>query len=1848
MAQRKLRKVEDEKVKFIDKIKEIPIVDHAERMGFTVTRKGNGKYYSLREHDSVMIDIEKNCFWRNSTFSSGFKGGAGSIIDFVMEFGECNDAKSAIESIASEYGIERDNYKKVVIPKKERVVVASGPKREPGDLALPERDTNTRAVYNYLLNTRKLNKDVVDYFVENDMLYQDKRRNAVFKTDRFACLRSTGQKKFVMDIDGCDYNQCFFFKSNENADTLIVGESVIDVMSIMSVYANHGTDFRNFAYLALSGTNKLGSVFYNLENEPGIKNVIIGCDNDQAGRDATAKIIQGLQERNFEGTWREAIAPSGKDWNEYLVMRANDASITQQNEKTPDVSPEKPRAEYFGKIIQDIYQTAISSEEHTWFLEKDRFEDGEFSQEDLDVLNRDIETLKTDFGIGEDINSIIESYDHWEDANDVVATFYGDFINIFEDREKEMEKTDEDKVTVAIESTDDYADSSFHKELIDSDIQNEDGSYGKMADSYRLVTIGDNGRLKAYDNEIFESAEAALSHAQKLEGIEIISYDDIVHRTGINIMQNESASLSQENIVENNKDVRGYKYYSILRPIGPGTYPKEGMREFQNFDARQYVNEIGKEAWGVLTYDRKLTESETSEYDLESIPLKNMDLEQRLQGQQLEAAKNMIDSLRETGNVDDEEKGIVNLYYSTDQKTADTIIKTEKMKSEDFGDGKGVLLSTEPEPLKDGDVVIRLSVPVESLKLDNYDIESEKATFYFQSEERIFSVRDYAIQIEEIPHGEEQINNGLNTVKEEYVDRGFERFLESLEYTDVKDQILMFDFAKRQDESLFPIEFSNENGYIFETGEKYERIIDFVYEKSNQRILFEWLEKQGADFDDLVDIIHGEIPSFEKPDSYKYYICQEEWSDANLPEGVVGVEHLNEKQPIENSIEDAFAIASFNRKLTPEEQWSNHLIRAYKLEKRKMVEELSIEGKERVAGYFYEHNDGDQIWQDTTDFYVDEEGNYLEIKFDGYFGKETIKSVTYDEIIKDMERVQKEVENQTKPRWHSGYEITFNELNKVRENMAKERSQHKSETTQENKPRETISFAGTSKDEMKEHLVTGIQNIMNSDDYKNWLNTGSKLFYNNYSFNNAMLIWMQKENATHVMGYEAWKEFGRAVQKGAKGAKILMPVMAYEKTQGGLYKMIMSGLNEQLKKDPDLSTAIYRLYSSKIEFTMNKSNMIGLRVDGKEKGIFENHEQLKKFISKNILGKIPMYFTVGTVFDAKDTYAPEFLWVSKGYTKDELVLDDKGNPIKSKKGEYKIYNTPERQARFKPAMDTSIVAKDPEKMKILMDVLVSVSEKNGVPVYMRNKNEDDTLKGGAAGYFSRKFNDEHPKGYIAIDKELEITEMCSVMIHEMGHSDMHGNLDKIQELSAEMGEEATRNIRELQAESVAYMTASTFGIDTETHSFNYLAAYAQGFDIQGLQKSMDAIYRECKKLTSDIATELDARGLNLDLSKKDPEQMISPKEVDKIAQEYMEFAMDREEVLNEVQKEMPSLVMENRNDDNIMSILKEQKENVLSQMDDISIIKEHTESLEKASNRDEQDRSIENLEKAKERIEIKVEQFERLSEDFISYRNDRKGTLREEFQKSPTKVLNELSKSYPKLKDLSDSQLHYVATSRFIQKNYRALLDTSPEAFVNVVMKRAEAIPGIASKNGVFVEVNFCEKWTEQPIFENGSLCHPKVANMVIKNAEEQIQGLRKAAKEQGEYFPYSKCDLTIYYSHEKGNRMAFNTRVDIGDGSQRDLVSHLESIVISKRKELIDNFSSGIKELKAKDKIAHVEIKKEDMGQCVQESKEDSKVCPMKEWKEQVNDRKMNPVEKNPDEHQKKDLKGKNLQERG
>lgn len=76
--------------------------------------------------------------------------------------------------------------------------------------------------------------------------------------------------------------------------------------------------------------------------------------------------------------------------------------------------------------------------------------------------------------------------------------------------------------------------------------------------------------------------------------------------------------------------------------------------------------------------------------------------------------------------------------------------------------------------------------------------------------------------------------------------------------------------------------------------------------------------------------------------------------------------------------------------------------------------------------------------------------------------------------------------------------------------------------------------------EITDQLEAGIQNLFESDRYRQWLTTMSR--FHNYSLNNTVLIAIQKPDATLVAGYTAWqKRFGRQVNKGEKGIKILAP-----------------------------------------------------------------------------------------------------------------------------------------------------------------------------------------------------------------------------------------------------------------------------------------------------------------------------------------------------------------------------------------------------------------------------------------------------------------------------------------------------------------------------------------------------------------------------------------------------------------------------------------------------------------------------------------------------------------------------------
>lgn len=60
-----------------------------------------------------------------------------------------------------------------------------------------------------------------------------------------------------------------------------------------------------------------------------------------------------------------------------------------------------------------------------------------------------------------------------------------------------------------------------------------------------------------------------------------------------------------------------FRYYSTMRPVLPGSFPKKALVEkIENFDTKTFCEEIGRNAWGYIEYREALAKEEADAYEL--------------------------------------------------------------------------------------------------------------------------------------------------------------------------------------------------------------------------------------------------------------------------------------------------------------------------------------------------------------------------------------------------------------------------------------------------------------------------------------------------------------------------------------------------------------------------------------------------------------------------------------------------------------------------------------------------------------------------------------------------------------------------------------------------------------------------------------------------------------------------------------------------------------------------------------------------------------------------------------------------------------------------------------------------------------------------------------------------------------------------------------------------------------------------------------------------------------------------------------------------------------------------------
>lgn len=74
----------------------------------------------------------------------------------------------------------------------------------------------------------------------------------------------------------------------------------------------------------------------------------------------------------------------------------------------------------------------------------------------------------------------------------------------------------------------------------------------------------------------------------------------------------------------------------------------------------------------------------------------------------------------------------------------------------------------------------------------------------------------------------------------------------------------------------------------------------------------------------------------------------------------------------------------------------------------------------------------------------------------------------------------------------------------------------------------------------RDRLQAAVEALQSSEGFQRWLEARAK--FHTYSFNNQLLIAMQRPDAERVAGYKTWQTLGRQVLKGEKSIRIMAPI----------------------------------------------------------------------------------------------------------------------------------------------------------------------------------------------------------------------------------------------------------------------------------------------------------------------------------------------------------------------------------------------------------------------------------------------------------------------------------------------------------------------------------------------------------------------------------------------------------------------------------------------------------------------------------------------------------------------------------
>ena len=271
--------------------------------------KHSGSEYEWRD-GSQKVTVRGNLWYHQ------YEQVGGDAIDFVRRYYNKSYAESVEYLLGGQLEAAPNSRNEFV--QNNSYTPAHGTERKT-EFKLPKAGDNMRRVYAYLVHHRGIDRDVLNAFVHQKMIYESADfHNAVFVgydmdgIPRHAHKRGTGSEStYKGNVESCDPHYSFHWTGTDNR--LYLFEAPVDMLSFISM---HKENWKSHSYAACCGVSDQ-VLWQMLKDNPNIGYVYLCLDNDEPGQKANKRISDKLF---TQGILHEILIPTRKDWNENLLF----------------------------------------------------------------------------------------------------------------------------------------------------------------------------------------------------------------------------------------------------------------------------------------------------------------------------------------------------------------------------------------------------------------------------------------------------------------------------------------------------------------------------------------------------------------------------------------------------------------------------------------------------------------------------------------------------------------------------------------------------------------------------------------------------------------------------------------------------------------------------------------------------------------------------------------------------------------------------------------------------------------------------------------------------------------------------------------------------------------------------------------------------------------------------------------------------------------------------------------------------------------------------------------------------------------------------------------------------------------------------------------------------------------------------------------------------------------------------------------------------------------------------------------------------------------------------------------